>query len=74
LGKEALEVSLLKPHLDRLSKAAQAGASDMFSITTQTCRSFTLAEVLIMAAMNVETIRPTSATRALAKTAATQQR
>jgi hypothetical protein len=26
----------------------------MFSITARTCRSFTLAEVLIMAAMNVE--------------------
>jgi hypothetical protein len=46
----------------------------MFRITAETCRRFTLAEVLIMAAMNVETIRPTSATRALAKTAATQQR
>jgi hypothetical protein len=67
-------VSLLKPHPDRLSKAAKAGAFDMFSITTQTCRSFTFAEVLIMAAMNVETIRPTSAARALAKTAATQKR
>jgi hypothetical protein len=46
----------------------------MFSITAQACRSFTLAEVLIMAAMNVETIRPTSATRALAKAAAAPKR
>lgn len=46
---------------------------DMFSITAQACRSFTLAEVLIMAAMNVETIRSTSATRALAKAAAAQK-
>jgi hypothetical protein len=46
----------------------------MFSITTQACRSFTLAEILIMAAMNVETIRPRSADRALAKTAARQKR
>ena len=29
----------------------------MFQITAETCRSFTFAEVLIMAAMNVETIR-----------------
>jgi hypothetical protein len=29
----------------------------MFSITGKTCRAFTLAEILIMAAMNVETIR-----------------
>jgi hypothetical protein len=27
----------------------------MFSITGKTCRTFTLAEILIMAAMNVET-------------------
>ena len=35
----------------------------MFSITARTCRSFTLAEVLIMAAMNVENVRQTSARR-----------
>ena len=29
----------------------------MFQITPQTCRAFTFAEVLIMAAMNVESIR-----------------
>jgi hypothetical protein len=33
----------------------------MFNISAKTCRSFTLAEVLIMAAMNVETIRLASA-------------
>jgi hypothetical protein len=30
----------------------------MFYITAETCRRFTLAEVLIMAAMNVKTSRP----------------
>jgi hypothetical protein len=33
----------------------------MFNISLRTCRSFTLAEVLIMAAMNVQTSHPTSA-------------
>jgi hypothetical protein len=33
----------------------------MFSITGKTCRAFTLAEILIMAAMNVETVRRASA-------------
>ena len=33
----------------------------MFSITGKTCCTFTLAEILIMAAMNVETIRLASA-------------
>jgi hypothetical protein len=46
----------------------------MFNITAQACRSFTLAEILIMATMNVETIRATSAARALPQTAATQKR
>jgi hypothetical protein len=41
----------------------------MFSITAQACRSFTFAEILIMAAINVETIRSTSADRALALSA-----
>lgn len=31
----------------------------MFQITAQTCRAFTFAEVLIMAAINVESIRLT---------------
>jgi hypothetical protein len=30
----------------------------MFYITAETCRRFTLAEVLIMAAMNTKTTRP----------------
>ena len=33
----------------------------MFSITAKTCCTFTLAEILIMAAMNVETIPLASA-------------
>ena len=33
----------------------------MFYITAETCRRFTLAEILIMAAMNVETFRQDSA-------------
>jgi hypothetical protein len=33
----------------------------MFYITAETCRRFTLAEVLIMAAMNVATVRSDSA-------------
>ena len=32
----------------------------MFQITAETCRAFTFAEVLIMAAMNVETKRLSS--------------
>ncbi len=30
----------------------------MFSIGARTCRTFTFGEILIMAALNVETIRP----------------
>jgi hypothetical protein len=41
----------------------------MFSITAQAYRSFTFAEILIMAAINVETIRSTFANRALALSA-----
>jgi hypothetical protein len=33
----------------------------MFRITAETCRAFTLAEILILAAMNVEIIRLDSA-------------
>ena len=43
----------------------------MFRITAETCRSFTLAEILIMAAMNVETIRMGSEGAVRPKTAAT---
>jgi len=32
----------------------------MFRITAETCRAFTLAEVLILAAMNVESVRVAS--------------
>jgi len=35
----------------------------MFRISARTCRAFTLAEVLIMATMNVETIGPVSKRR-----------
>ena len=33
----------------------------MFRITAETCRAFTLAEVLILTAMNMETVRLDSA-------------
>jgi len=33
----------------------------MFRMTAETCRAFTLQEILILAAMNVETIRLASA-------------
>ena len=36
----------------------------MFCITTETCRRFTFAEVLIMAALNVETISSQRSKRA----------
>ena len=32
----------------------------MFCIGVRTCRTFTLAEILLLAAVNVETIRPLS--------------
>ena len=44
----------------------------MFCITPETCRAFTLAEVLIMAAMNVETVNPTSGGRMRSNTAEAQ--
>jgi hypothetical protein len=46
----------------------------MFNISAKTCRSFTLAEVLIMAAMNVETDRRAFAERAQLYRAAAQKR
>jgi len=46
----------------------------MFSITTKTCHKFTLAEILIMAAMNVETTRFESAARVRANNATAQKR
>jgi len=46
----------------------------MFQITAETCRAFTFAEVLIMAAMNVESIRLRSEGRAGANGAAAQSK
>ena len=46
----------------------------MFQITAQTCRAFTFAEVLIMAAMNVESIRLNSESRVGANGAAAQSK
>jgi len=45
----------------------------MFRITATTCRAFTLAEVLIMAAMNVVSSRPASGTCIKTNTAVTQK-
>jgi len=42
----------------------------MFQITAETCRAFTFAEVLIMAAMNVESVRLNSERRVRANSAA----
>jgi hypothetical protein len=46
----------------------------MFSITAKTSRAFTLAEILIMAAMNVETIRLASANRVQPHRASAQKK
>jgi hypothetical protein len=46
----------------------------MFSITAKSCRTFTFVEVLIMAAMNVETVRLASENRGRSNTATTQRR
>ena len=45
----------------------------MFRITTRSCDTFTFAEILIMAAMNVETKRFASGGRVRAKTATAQK-
>ena len=42
----------------------------MFRITSETCHAFTLAEVLILAAMNVESIRLAAEGRVRSETAA----
>ncbi len=42
----------------------------MFQITAATCRSFTFGEVLIMAAMNLESVRLNSERRVRARGAA----
>ena len=41
----------------------------MFSITAENCCRFSLAEILIMAAMNVESVRQMSENRVLLRTA-----
>jgi hypothetical protein len=46
----------------------------MFQITAETCRAFTFAEVLIMAAMNVESARVSSQDRVRANGAAPQSK
>ena len=46
----------------------------MFQITTETCRAFTFAEILIMAAMNVESIRLGSEVRVNANRPASQSK
>jgi len=45
----------------------------MFRITARTCRTFTLQEILILAAMNMETIREASAGGTRRKTAGTKR-
>jgi len=46
----------------------------MFQITAETCHTFTFAEVLIMAAMNVESVRLSSEGRVRANGAAAQSK
>jgi hypothetical protein len=46
----------------------------MFRITSETCHAFTLAEVLILAAMNVESVRLSSESRVRANGAAAQSK
>jgi hypothetical protein len=46
----------------------------MFRITSETCHAFTLAEVLILAAMNVESVRLNSEGRVGANGAAAQSK
>ena len=46
----------------------------MFQITAETCRAFTFAEVLIMAAMNIESVRLSSEGRVLPNGAASQSK
>ena len=46
----------------------------MFQITADTCRAFTFSEVLIMAAMNVESVRLGSESRVRANGAAAQSK
>ena len=46
----------------------------MFQITAETCRAFTFEEVLIIAAMNVESARVSSENRVRANGAAAQSK
>lgn len=46
----------------------------MFQITAETCRAFTFAEVLIMAAMNLESIRLSFESRGHASSSAGQSK
>jgi hypothetical protein len=46
----------------------------MFQITAETCLAFTFAEVLIMAAMNLESVRLSSEGRVRANGAAAQSK
>ena len=46
----------------------------MFQITTETCRAFTFAEVLVMAAMNLESVRLGSEGRVRTNGAAAQSK
>jgi hypothetical protein len=46
----------------------------MFRVTSETCHAFTLAEVLILAAMNVESVRLNSEGRVGANGAAAQSK
>ena len=46
----------------------------MFQITAETCRAFTFAEVLIIAAMNVESVRVSCEGRVRANGAAAQSK
>jgi hypothetical protein len=46
----------------------------MFQITARTCHAFTFGEVLIMAAMNVESVRLSSEGRVRANGAAAQSK
>jgi hypothetical protein len=46
----------------------------MFQITAETCRAFSFAEVLIIAAMNVESVRLSAEDRVRANGAAAQSK
>jgi hypothetical protein len=65
----------LSPHWLRYEKTEHRSEQlAMFRITAKTCSTFTLAEILIMTAMNLETIHPASADRVRPYPAAAQKR